>query len=547
MRYFLYAVAFLGARQWERAQDWLHRGTHELGDDAPPRAEYVWAQARLWNQAGRSGEALALVQDYLGSGAHAVNGADFPIDTANLLGEAASACERLSDYRAALGYERQAAGAREEAQQRASHARRLTLQIETELDAARRQRDEALGEQHRLAQMNASLQSASDSKMRFLAAASHDLRQPVHALALQTAALKRQLSTARQHEMLATIERCTGSLRTMFDALLDLSQMDAGVLVPQRGPVDVGALLLRLIDEHMPVANAKGLRLALRMSGRGGRVADSDPQLLETALRNLIGNALKYTNRGAVLVTVRRGASPQAGPQWRLQVRDSGIGIAAHDQQHVFDESFQVGNPARRRSRGLGLGLGLCLGLGLAIVRRLCNLLEHPLALRSMQGQGSCFELRLPALDLPSAVPPPDKAEALSLGLHVAVIEDDPDVQAAIGSLLLQWGCRTTTADSADALLAGLAHMPASPPDAVLADFRLPGPRNGAEEVERLRAALGPSIPALILTGDLAADTLRLLERHHLPWLPKPAPVHRLGDWLARAVRSSKHTGPLAR
>ena len=221
----------------------------------------------MWNQQRRWAEALALVTAYLDQGAQAVNGADFPVDQACLHQQAALACEGLGHFARALAFERQAAQARERAHRRTSHAQRLSLQISMELDAAYHQRDEALHKQAQLAALNARLNEANEAKSRFLAAASHDLRQPVHALALQAAALRQALNHPRQFEMLAGIERCAGALGGMFDALLDLSRMDAGALQPQPQPVDLDELLLRLVDELAPIAHAKGLRLALRVAG----------------------------------------------------------------------------------------------------------------------------------------------------------------------------------------------------------------------------------------------------------------------------------------
>ncbi len=526
-RLFMYAIACDRAGDLDQAQRCLDLGIAERDSGAPLRAEWVWTQASLWNQRGRGADALALVRRYLDGGAQAVNGPDFPVDLASLHHQAALACESLADFRAALAHERLAARAREQAQQQASHARRLSLQISMELEAAHRQRDDALQGQRRLAELNAELNSANEAKSRFLAAASHDLRQPVHALSLQTAALRHLLDAPRQFEMLASIERCAGALSGMFDALLDLSRMDAGALQPRRQRFDLGSLLLGLVDEQSPAAQAKGLRLALRVSGGGARAAYSDPALLEAVLRNLIVNAIKYTPVGSVLVCARpwQQGPASADPQWRVQVWDTGVGISGADAARVFDEFYQVDNPARQRAQGLGLGL--------AIVQRLARLLGHALSLRSVPGRGSCFEIRLPAVDTRAAALPDRQGVDAPLHLHVAVIEDDPEVLEAMQSLLSQWGCRVTLGENSDDVLAALRDEGESVIDAVLADLRLPGPHNGAEEVARLRQQLQRTIPALILTGDVAAHTVQLLAQQQLPWLAKPVPVDRLAAWLA--------------
>ncbi len=526
-RHFMYAIVFARAGRPVEAQDCLDQGRALQPPSAQPRAEWVWAQADLWNRQRRFDEARALVVGYLADGPDATHGPDFPVDLANLHGQAALACEGLGRLEDALRHERLAAAAREQAQVRASHAQRLSLQIGMELEAAHRQRDDALRKQHELAELNARLHAANQAKSRFLAAASHDLRQPVHALALQTATLRMALDQPRQFEVLAGIERSNEALGTMFDALLDLSRIDAGALQAQPRPFDLDPLLLRLVEEMWPLAEAKGLRLALRVAGghlAGTRSAHSDPTLLEAMLRNLVGNAIKYTQRGAVLLTVRAG---QQGGVWRLQIWDTGIGIGAADQARVFDEFYQVGNPARRRDQGMGLGL--------SIVDRLARLLAHGLSLRSVPGRGTCVELDVPVAALSPRRVEEGASQGVSLGLHLAVIEDDPEVQASMRGLLQAWGCRVSLGQDADEVLQAW-NQQGPPPDAVLADLRLPGPRHGAQEVSRLREALRSPLPALVLTGDVAPDTLALLAAQQLPWLAKPAPVERLLHWLLGVV-----------
>ena len=526
-RHFMYAIVFARAGRPVDAQACLDQGRALQAPAARARAEWVWAQADLWNRHRRYAEARALVDGHLRDGPDATHGPDFPVDLANLHGQAALACEGLGWLAEALRHERLAAAAREEAQARASHAQRLSLQIGMELEAAHRQRDEALRKQHELAELNARLHAANQAKSRFLAAASHDLRQPVHALALQTATLRMALDQPRQFDVLAGIERCSEALGTMFDTLLDLSRIDAGALQAQPRSFDLDPLLLRLVDEMAPLAEAKGLRLALRVAGghlAGTRSAYSDPALLEAMLRNLVGNAIKYTPRGAVLLTARAG---QGGHVWRLQVWDTGIGIAAADQARVFDEFYQVGNPARRREQGMGLGL--------SIVDRLARLLDHGLSLRSVPGRGTCVELRVPVATQRQRPIGEGASRGVSLGLHLAVIEDDPEVQASMLGLLRAWGCRVSLGQDADEVMQ-VWNRQGPPPDAVLADLRLPGPRDGTQEVNRLREALGATLPALVITGDVAPDTLALLVAQQLPWLAKPAPLERLLDWLLGVV-----------
>jgi signal transduction histidine kinase len=542
----LYAAALQRAGQEATSQACLDQCAAVDGEGGR-RSEWVWTQAALWNGQGRAREALHLLQHHLAAGAERPEGADYPIDAIELHHHAARASEALGDLRGALHHERLAGAAREQALERAGRARHVTLQVRHDLAAAQQQRDQAQHEQARLAELNARLHEANQAKVRFLAAASHDLRQPLHALALRAAALRLELQTPRQRELLASIEHCAGTMGTMFDALLDLSRAETGVLQPQRAAFDLRGLLLRLIEEHRPIAEAQGLGLALRLARRVPAFADSDPRLLETLLRNLLGNATKYnTPRGAVLLCARLGYGP-GGAHWRLQVRDSGIGIAAERQAQVFEEFYQVDNPARRREQGQGLGL--------AIAQRLAGLLAHPLSLRSAPGRGSCFEVRVPvAPPSPSAAStgtpgasvggeaqhePPVVPTPPRFDLHVAVIEDDPEVQRALRAWLEASGCRVSLGLDADEVMA--AARATGRIDAVLADLRLPGARDGAAEVARLREQVGRVVPALILTGDLAEDSMRdppseaapRLDTLGLPWLRKPVEVARLAAWLA--------------
>jgi signal transduction histidine kinase len=533
------AWVFAQAGEFENAQAWLERSTTLPAYPDEPPVEWVMTQARVWNGRGQHAQARRICDACVARhGIPAASGASTPRDLLQVHEELAEALEGLGEFRLALHSTREAVRLREHLASHATRSRRVALQVRFELATAQRERDEAHRREQvaetarlQLAALNAALDEANQAKTRFLAAASHDLRQPVHALTLQAAALRHELNTPRQIEMLSGIERCAGALSTMFDALLDLSRMDSGALQPHRQRVDVAALLLRLVEEHAPAAQARGLRLALRIGGGGRGATDSDAQLLESLLRNLIGNAIKYTERGAVLLCARRWRDPAGTPQWRLQVWDTGIGMAPQETQRVFDEFYQVGNPARRREQGLGLGL--------AIARRLARLLEHPLTLRSVLGRGSCFELRVPALPAPPE-PERDALAPTSVGaLHVVVIEDDPDGRTAMRDLLGQWGCRVTSGESADEVLAALARCPEPrAPDVLLADYRLPGPHTGAQEVARLREALARPLPALVLTGDLSKQTLAQLALKNLPWLPKPAPVLRLAAWLTSVARA---------
>ncbi len=253
----------------------------------------------------------------------------------------------------------------------------------------------------------------------------------------------------------------------------------------------------------------------------------SDPLLVERVLRNLIANAVKYTKSGGVLVTCRPRAAGSTSPSWRVEVWDTGPGIAVEERERVFEEFYQAGNPERDRRGGIGLGL--------SIVRRLAQLMKLPLALHSRLGHGTRIALDLPATD--EAIEPPQRTDAeLPLqGLAVAVIEDDAEVRDAMRTLLQGWGCRVCDGADADEAMA-CARGQGDVPAAVVADLRLRGGRDGLGEIARLRAAYGDELPALLVSGDSAPERVRLMQNSGLPWLAKPVPAARLRSWLAQSV-----------
>jgi signal transduction histidine kinase/CheY-like chemotaxis protein len=526
-RHYLYGCALARAGRHDAAQTCLDRGLAAHPAGTPTRVEWVWVQAHVFNHTGRPAEALSLVEPYLDPARRTGN--DFPIDEAYLFSEAACACEQLGDLAAALAHERRAARARAAAAQQAAHARRVTLQINFDLDAARRQRDDALREQQRslheqrrLAELNAALHAANEAKTRFLAAASHDLRQPVHALGLQLATLRAVTRRGAAADIRERMENTVGALTSMFDLLLDMSRMDAGVTPVHACALDLRTLLVRVADEFADAAAAKNLRFVLRVPADA--CARTDPLLFERLLRNLLDNAVKYTAAGGVLLALRRRALADGELCWQLQVWDTGRGIAVDEQTRVFDEFYQAGDGAADRAAGLGLGL--------AIVKRLGALLDHRLALASRAGRGTRVTVELPWVASVDAVSEtPARRSTASSALCVAVIEDDGEVRAAMRALLAQWGHRVVDgADSRDVLAACSGGIR---PGAVIADYRLRGPRTGDAEAAALCHALQADLPTLIVTGDTAPERLRALASSGLPWLSKPVAPVRLRSWLA--------------
>ena len=404
-------------------------------------------------------------------------------------------------------------------------------------------------------------QHADQAKTRFLAAASHDLRQPAHALALYMAALRTEPLDQRQADLVLRMSGSLSALETMFNLLLDISRIDAGATPAQPSRIALAPLLRRLADEFAPQVEARGLRLALRLPPTEAAYVDSDPVLLERILRNLLANAAKYTAHGGILLACRlrgqargqargpvrekvygalRGAVPDnasAGPHWRIEVWDSGLGITEAEQAHIFEEFYQVDNPGRDRAQGLGLGL--------SIVQRLVRLLGLSLRLHSRPGRGSCFALCLPQAPAPApapapahATPPASLAAAQPVpdlaGLTVGLIEDDAEGRDAMQALLTRWGCRVAAAADADALAAACLGLPAGRPQLLLVDHRLQAGRTGPAEAEALFQRWQQRLPLLVVTGE--PDWQALRNAGH-DCLPKPLAPALLARWLAQAGR----------
>lgn len=358
-------------------------------------------------------------------------------------------------------------------------------------------------------------EQANVAKSRFVAAASHDLRQPMHALGLFVDSLRDEVgSQVRARRLLEGMRSSIDAMTAMFDALLDISRLDAGVIVENRMDFPVRTVLRQIEALFTPLALERGLRFSVVASSAWIR---SDPALLERILQNLVSNAIKHTHTGGVLVGCRRRPGALS-----IEVWDTGPGIAAEHQQDIFQEFFQLGNPERDRSKGLGLGL--------AIVDRIARLLNHSVRLRSMSARGSMFALEVPCGDCRAGGAEPAQLELIAddfAGACVAVIDDDAASVEAMAGLLERWNCVVIRADSEEDLLRQLEARRGGP-DLLISDYRLRGGRTGLLAVQHIRQALGRQIPAILVTGDTAPD--RLIEAHAsgLELLHKPVAPGKL-------------------
>jgi len=373
-----------------------------------------------------------------------------------------------------------------------------------------RLRFENLDLAERLAQQRDLAERANLAKSRFLAAASHDLRQPMHALGLFVAALSRLPMAPQGQRLTGQIAETVQAMGDLFGSLLDISQLDAGVVTPERQVFEIGPLLARLCREQAAELGSRPLELRAVPCGAA---VDTDPILLERILRNLVSNAVRHTDRGRVLVGCRR-----RGDRLVAEVWDTGPGIAPDQQERVFEEYYQLGNPERDRRKGLGLGL--------AITRRLSVLLDCPVTLRSWPGRGSVFRVSTPLARRAAAAPATAETAAPTRSGLVFVIDDERLVQESMGALLPAWGYDVRVAASAEALLARAD--PARPPDLLICDWRLAGGETALSAIARVRAVFGSGLPVLLITGDTAPDRLRAAHDTGLVLLHKPLAAGKL-------------------
>jgi signal transduction histidine kinase/CheY-like chemotaxis protein len=372
------------------------------------------------------------------------------------------------------------------------------------LNAASRRLQEARGE----------AEAANVAKTRFLAAASHDLRQPMQALSMYASVLEDRVAGSDAERVVRGIQLSVRTLEQLFDGLLDIARIDSGVIRPNVVAFPLLPLIENVVEAERSIAAHKGLEIRVVASSSSVR---SDPVLLERILKNLVTNAVRYTERGRIVVGCRR-----AGRRVRLQVADSGVGIPAHEQERIFEEYYQLEGAS---TQGLGLGL--------SIVKSLADLLGHSVKVRSAPGRGSVFSLELDAVAEIAAVAEHAAGPTLALrGTTVAIVDDDAEIRESILLLLESWGARCIAGASADDVEARLRAARRAP-DALIADYRLGGTATGVQAIARLRAAFGASLPALIISG---TANLAALEKDAagIPFAAKPISPGKLRAFLSQ-------------
>jgi signal transduction histidine kinase/CheY-like chemotaxis protein len=361
------------------------------------------------------------------------------------------------------------------------------------------------------------------AKSRFLAAASHDLRQPLHAIGLFAGVLAERVHDPEAQDLVTKIQRSTRALEEMFDGLLDISRLDVGAMDVSHADVRLQPLLERVADDFQAPAAAKGLRLRVVPTRL---VVRTDAAQLWRIVQNFVSNAVRYTDRGRILVGCRR-----RGDTVRIDVLDTGRGIAPERRHEIFEEFRRCEDDPARAGEGLGLGL--------SIVERLARLLGHSIDVASTPGRGSIFSVTVPRVRVAARSPQHAPRPGLGIdlgGTSVVVVDDDATILDATRRQLEQWGCHVRAATSA-AEACDPERLAASTPDVIVADYQLADGVTGIDVIASIRATLGKPVPALLVTGATSPDVLGVVRASGLPLLQKPIAPAKLRAALTQLRR----------
>jgi two-component system, sensor histidine kinase len=389
-------------------------------------------------------------------------------------------------------------------------------------------RTEQLEEQTAVAeQARRDVEKAHSAKVQFFRAANHDLRQPLHALGMFGRALGERIRYPEVQRMVEGMNASIRALENLFNALLDLSKLEGGGIEPNRRHFPLRTLLQNVTRDFQVEAEAK--RLDFRLAATDVFVY-TDAILLERIVRNLVSNAVRYTQKGGVLLGCRKRRG-----QISIEIWDTGAGIAESERERIFEEFYQIGSPARHSTKGIGLGL--------SIVQRLTQLLDHKLELASRPGRGTMFRLTVPQgqeAKLVQTAPVADLTDGDALaGKLVLVIDDEPAILEAMKAMLSAWHCESVTADSSDAALEGIAQAQ-DYPDVIIADYRLQSHETGVQAARRIRWELGMQIPTILITASTSGEHLADAEAAGFLIMSKPV----LPEDLERLMRNALSQPP---
>ena len=362
-------------------------------------------------------------------------------------------------------------------------------------------------------------ENASRAKTRFLASASHDLRQPIHALSLFSGALSRRSLDKESREIASHMDTALQSLVSHLDSLLDISKLDAGIVQANNTQFNLRLMGERLQTEFIPTAGVKNLKMWFDCIDDA--LVETDEFLLDRILRNLLSNGIKYTKNGSVLLAIETQKNTHT-----ITISDTGQGIPEREKLHIFEEFYQIDNPERDNTKGLGLGL--------SIVKRLANLLDIKIVMTSTLGAGTHFTLTIKrSFKTPIISIPAPKRKVSWKTINALVIDDDEEVGLGMQALLEGLGCKVTLADSTES---AITLVQSNKPNIILADLRLRGKDNGILSIQAIRE-IYPLLPAILISGDTAPERLQEAEKAAISILHKPVLVYDLEQAIAKVFQ----------
>jgi len=367
---------------------------------------------------------------------------------------------------------------------------------------------------------------ANKAKSVFLASASHDLRQPLNAMQMYIAALQSKVKDKEILRIIEDINSVSISTARLLNALLDVSELEVGAIKPRHEIFSVNNILISIFQSFLPLAKDKELDFRIVPSSLYVR---SDPALLERILGNFMSNAIRYTNKGSVLIGCRK-----RGDKVSIEVWDTGCGISDDQMSLIYEDFYQVENKERDRGKGLGLGL--------ALAKRLADSLEHTIDSKSSLGSGSCFSV---SVDLAENKADKNQSEIFMnimnlSGINILLVEDDIDVLKATKQLLESWGCKVKTARNKDEVMNLIKKNPYDNPDIILADNRLPGDASGIDITYLIQEKLQASIPCVIMTGDVERNHVQSIIDQGFPVLLKPIQPAKFRAMLSHLIQAKE-------
>ena len=365
---------------------------------------------------------------------------------------------------------------------------------------------------------------ANKAKSLFLASASHDLRQPLNAMQMYIAALQSKVKDKEILRIIEDINSVSISTARLLNALLDVSELEVGAIKPRFESFSVNNMLISIFQSFLPLAKDKGLNFRVVPSSLYVR---SDPALLERILGNFMSNAIRYTNKGSVLIGCRK-----RGDKVVIEVWDTGCGISDDQMSLIYEDFYQIENKERDRGKGLGLGL--------ALAKRLSESLEHKIVSKSTFGSGSCFSV---LVNIGEKTVDENQDESFMnimnlSGANILLVEDDMDVLKATKQLLESWGCKVKTARNKDEVMNLIKENPYDNPDIILADNRLPGDASGIDITYLIQEKLQASIPCVIMTGDVERNHVQSIIDQGFPVLLKPIQPAKFRAMLSHLIQA---------